>query len=125
MSKKKRNKKKAQAELDLLKPVNIMELGSSLDCFGREYDLSTDECKRCGDSEFCAIACSANLNIERKELEQNTEFKDIAQDDPIKKFILKKLERGTEVKKIVPRVVKRFDLDKKEARKLVKKYAQN
>lgn len=127
MSKKKRNKKKVQADLDLLKPVDIMQLGSSLDCFGKEYDLSTDECKRCGDSEFCAIACSANLNIERADLEKDTEFKDIAgdQDTKIKDFIIKKLERGTEEDKITNRVKKRFNLTKKEAKKLVKKYASD
>jgi len=122
---KKRKDKKVKRELDLLKPVDIMSLGSPLDCFGKEYDLSTDECKRCGDSEFCAIACSANLNIERVELEKETDFKDIDAEDPIKKYILKKLERGTEDIKIMARVVKRFGLTKKEAKKLVKKYAQD
>ena len=56
---------------DILTPLDISQLGSNGDpCFGIGYDLSTKECKLCGDSELCAFKMSQNLNITRKELEQ-------------------------------------------------------
>lgn len=125
--KKKTTKPISQSELDLLKPVNIMELGSDLDCFGKEYDLSTDECKRCGDSEFCAIASAANLHGERAKVEKKVEFKDISDQDisvKIHEFIEKKLDRDIPHKKIISRLVKRFGMDKKAARKLMKEYTK-
>ena len=40
----------------VLVPTNVSEIiGTRDDCFGKEYDLSTSECKRCGDSELCAV----------------------------------------------------------------------
>ena len=54
---------------DPLEPINIAELGSNSDpCFGIGYDLSTKECKLCGDSELCAFKMSQNMNITRKLL---------------------------------------------------------
>lgn len=59
---------------DPLEPINIAELGSNSDpCFGTGYDLSTKECKLCGDSELCAFKMSQNMNITRKELEQKNQ----------------------------------------------------
>ena len=52
---------------DPLEPINIAELGSNSDpCFGIGYDLSTKECKLCGDSELCAFKMSQNMNITRE-----------------------------------------------------------
>lgn len=63
---------------DPLEPINIAELGSNSDpCFGIGYDLSTKECKLCGDSELCAFKMSQNMNITRKELEQKNQYKDL------------------------------------------------
>ena len=107
----KKKKVVTNKELDLMKPVDLTSLSSELDCFGKEYDLSTDECKRCGDSEYCAIACSINLTPERKQLAQETKFKDEHQTDipfEVHSFIEKKLDRGTDDSKIVSRLVKRF-----------------
>jgi hypothetical protein len=61
---------------DPLEPINIAELGSNSDpCFGIGYDLSTKECKLCGDSELCAFKMSQNMNITRKELEQKNQYR--------------------------------------------------
>ena len=63
---------------DILTPLDISQLGSNGDpCFGIGYDLSTKECKLCGDSELCAFKMSQNLNITRKELEQKNQYKDL------------------------------------------------
>ena len=63
---------------DVLTPLDISQLGTNGDpCFGIGYDLSTKECKLCGDSELCAFKMSQNLNITRKELEQKNQYKDL------------------------------------------------
>lgn len=75
-------KKKKQlpdlSKQDILTPIDISTLGTNGDpCFGIGYDLSTKECKLCGDSELCAFKMSQNLNITRKELEQKNQYKDL------------------------------------------------
>ena len=76
---------------DVLTPIDVSQLGTNGDpCFGIGYDLSTKECKLCGDSELCAFKMSQNLNITRKELEQKNQYKDldVLEDTVgIKKFI--------------------------------------
>ena len=52
----------------VLVPTNVSEIiGTRDDCFGKEYDLSTSECKRCGDSELCAV-CFAQFMKKKKIL---------------------------------------------------------
>ena len=53
-------KKKKQlpdlSKQDILTPIDVSTLGTNGDpCFGIGYDLSTKECKLCGDSELCAF----------------------------------------------------------------------
>ena len=83
---------------DPLEPINIAELGSNSDpCFGIGYDLSTKECKLCGDSELCAFKMSQNMNITRKELEQKNQYKDldVLEDTVgIKKYIRGLIRKG-------------------------------
>lgn len=82
MAKKKKDKlKEVRKELetgDILEPIDITKLGSGSDpCFGKHYDLSTKECKMCGDSELCCIKFTALMGETRKELEAETKFKDL------------------------------------------------
>lgn len=92
---------------DPLEPINIAELGSNSDpCFGIGYDLSTKECKLCGDSELCAFKMSQNMNITRKELEQKNQYKDldVLEDTVgIKKYIRGLIRKGKEKKKLLPK----------------------
>lgn len=63
---------------DIFEPIDITKLGSGNDpCFGKNYDLSTKECKMCGDSELCCIKFTALMGKTRKELEAETKFKDL------------------------------------------------
>lgn len=57
MAKKQKQKELIKLEdTDILKPIDISQIGSNGDpCFGKEYNLSTKECKMCGDSELCCI----------------------------------------------------------------------
>ena len=55
----------------VLVPTNVSEIiGTRDDCFGKEYDLSTSECKRCGDSELCAVCFAQFMNKTRKQVEE-------------------------------------------------------
>mgnify|MGYP003209293619 CR=1 FL=1 len=103
---------------DPLEPINIAELGSNLDpCFGIGYDLSTKECKLCGDSELCAFKMSQNMNITRKELEQKNQYKDTV---GIKKYIRGLIRKGKERKEVITKTVEKFEVPRKRIRELYK-----
>lgn len=109
---------------DPLKPINIAELGSNGDpCFGIGYDLSTKECKLCGDSELCAFKMSQNMNITRKELEQKNQYKDldVLEDTVgIKKYIRGLIRKGKERKEVITKTVEKFEVPRKRIRELYK-----
>ena len=109
---------------DILTPLDISQLGSNGDpCFGIGYDLSTKECKLCGDSELCAFKMSQNLNITRKELEQKNQYKDldVLEDTVgIKKFIRSLIRKGKDRKEIISKTVEKFEVPKKRIRELYK-----
>lgn len=109
---------------DPLEPINIAELGTNGDpCFGIGYDLSTKECKLCGDSELCAFKMSQNLNITRKELEQKNQYKDldVLEDTVgIKKYIRGLIRKGKERKEIITKTVEKFEVPRKRIRELYK-----
>ena len=65
-------KKKKQlpdlSKQDILTPLDVSQLGTNGDpCFGIGYDLSTKECKLCGDSELCAFKMKQNNKDKRKK----------------------------------------------------------
>lgn len=109
---------------DPLEPINIAELGSNSDpCFGMGYDLSTKECKLCGDSELCAFKMSQNMNITRKELEQKNQYKDldVLEDTVgIKKYIRGLIRKGKERKEVITKTVEKFEVPRKRIRELYK-----
>lgn len=107
---------------DVLTPLDISQLGTNGDpCFGIGYDLSTKECKLCGDSELCAFKMSQNLNITRKELEQKNQYKDldILEDTVgIKKYIRGLIRKGKDKKEIISKTVEKFEVPRKRIREL-------
>lgn len=109
---------------DPLEPINIAELGSNGDpCFGIGYDLSTKECKLCGDSELCAFKMAKNMNITRKELEQKNQYKDldVLEDTVgIKKYIRGLIRKGKERKEVITKTVEKFEVPRKRIRELYK-----
>jgi hypothetical protein len=67
---------------DILKPIDILTLGSEEDpCFGALHDLKAPECIECGDSEFCSIMKSQNLHKNRVSIETEQRFKDIEESE--------------------------------------------
>ena len=78
MGKKGREPREKTPKVDLMEPINIAQFGTEDDpCFGKLYNLSTPECKRCGDSELCAIVMAQNNHTKRLEIEADTRFKDL------------------------------------------------
>ena len=71
MAKQKKNKLIKLEDTPILKAIDINSIGDNGDpCFGKEYDLSTEECRSCGDSELCCIKFAALMGKTRKELEE-------------------------------------------------------
>lgn len=106
---------------DPLLPIDITNLGNGSDCFGQAYDLSTKECKLCGDSELCALKMSQNLNITRKELNEQSHYKDldILEDvDAIKKYMRKLKRSGNSRKDIINKTSEKFEVPCKDLRKI-------
>lgn len=122
MAKKKEKNLPSLSKHDPLEPFDISELGSNNDpCFGKSYDLTTKECKLCGDSELCAFKMSQNLNITRKQLEEKNHYKDldVLEDvDAIKKYMRKLKRAGKERKEIITSTSEKYEVPTKDLRKL-------
>lgn len=130
MVKKKKDKlKDAMEELengDILEPMDISKLGTNGDpCFGKHYDLSTKECKMCGDSELCCIKFTDMMGKTRKELEAETQYKDL---EPLidmegcKKYYRKLVRDKLGKREILDKLQSRFELSRKEVRDLYRKF---
>lgn len=130
MAKKKKDKlREVRKELetgDIFEPMDITKLGSGNDpCFGKNYDLSTKECKMCGDSELCCIKFTALMGKTRKELEAETKFKDL---EPLvdiegcKKYYRKLVRDKLGKKEILDKLQNKFELSRKEARDIYRKF---
>ena len=109
---------------DPLVPIDITQLGTNGDpCFGKGYDLTTKECKLCGDSELCAFKMSQELRITRKELEEKNKYKDldVLEDiDGIKKYMRNLKRKGVERREIIAKAVEKFEVPKDTIRKIYK-----
>lgn len=101
MAKKKREPRTDKInKVNLLRPVNIFELGTENDpCFGKLYDPTAPECKRCGDFEVCAIVFGQNNHKLRDKVEEKENFLDIEEEAIDKMSDLKK------AKKLIRRIV--------------------
>lgn len=127
-AKKKKQKLPDIEKHDPLTPFSLEEIGTNGDpCFGKAYDLSTKECKLCGDSELCAIKMSQALNVTRKELEDKNKYKDLDMLEDIagmKKYIRGLIRKGKERKEIVTKTSEKFEVPKKIVRKIYKELKQ-
>lgn len=112
------------SEHDPLKPIDITKLGSNQDpCFGKGYDLSTRECKLCGDSELCAIKMAQALRITRKELEEKNNYKDldVLEDTKgIKKHLRSLKRKGLKRKEIFEKTSEKFEVPIDMVKKIYK-----
>ena len=128
MAKKDKGKKGKMVDLllsaPILKPISLEDIGSNGDpCFGKSYDLSTKECKMCGDSELCAMVFAQNMNTTREGLEKEKHFKDmdVLIDIAGAKKFMRKLKRDNYIKKdILDKSMERFSMTRQEARDIYK-----
>lgn len=126
VSRKASSKTKAMKKADILSVVKISDIGSENDpCFGKLYDLTTPECKMCGDSELCCIKTAEYLGKSRKELEQKNDYKDL--DNLVDKVGAKKYYRtlkkkGKNKKDIIEAIRSKYDLTLKETRTLYREF---
>lgn len=122
--KKKENNLPDLSKQDPLVPIDLNSIGTIDDpCFGKGYDLSTKECKQCGDSELCALKMSQMLGKTRKKLEEENHYKDldVLEDvDGIKKLIKKLKKKGLKRKEIVSKVSEKFEVPTAMIRKIYK-----
>lgn len=121
----KKRERKEKKEVDLLVPTNVTEIIGTKDdpCFGKEYDLSTKECKRCGDSELCAICFAQVMHKTRKEVEAENNFKDLetsVDESSIKKYMRGLKRKEEDRKTIISKSMDKFSLDKKTIRTIYK-----
>lgn len=125
MAKKPKKTDLVLSEMDPLTPItNIDNMGSDKDpCFGKEYDLTTKECKSCGDSELCAICFAQKLNKTRAEIEKESHFKDMEKlldVQGIKKYMRSLIRKELSRKDIISKAIDKFDITKKDARSIYK-----
>lgn len=124
----KKNKLIKLEDTPILKPVDIDSIGSSDDpCFGKAYDLSTQECRSCGDSELCCIKFAEMMGKTRKELEEENQYKDmeLLVDKVAAKKTFRALKRKREDKKtIIQKLQAKYSITVKEARTLYREFTE-
>lgn len=124
----KKNKLIKLGDTPILKPVDIDSIGSSDDpCFGKAYDLSTQECRSCGDSELCCIKFAEMMGKTRKELEEENQYKDmeLLVDKVAAKKTFRALRRkGEDKKTIIQKLQAKYSITIKEARTLYREFTE-
>lgn len=124
MAKKKKKQLPDLTKQDPLVPIDLTSIGTNGDpCFGQGFDLSTKECKQCGDSELCALRMSQVLGKTRKELEKENKYKDldVLEDvDGIKKFMRKLKRKDVGRREIVRKASEKFEVPTNMLRKIYK-----
>lgn len=108
---------------DIFKPITSIDvLGTENDpCFGKSYDLTTTECKMCGDSELCAIVFAQKLNKTRAEIEKESHFKDLEKlidIKGVKKYMRSLIRKDLSRKDILNKAIDKFDITKRDARSI-------
>ena len=121
MAKKKKELIKELTQGDIFKPISTIDiLGTKNDpCFGKSYDLTTKECKMCGDSELCGIVFAQSMNKTRDEIEKEQHFKDLDTliDIPgVQKYMRGLKRKGDDRKTIIEKSMKKFEVPKKDIR---------
>lgn len=129
MAKKNKNTLPDITKQDPLVPFSLENLGTNGDpCFGKAYDLTTKECKICGDSELCAFKMSQELNITRKELEEKNKYKDIDNLEDVKgmkKYIRGLKRKGLKRREILEKTSLKFESPREVVKKIYKELKQS
>lgn len=128
MSKKRNSRSNIdQSKVDILKPLDIMSLGTEKDpCFGKHHSLTAPECLSCGDSEFCSIVTAQNLHKKRLSIEADQKMKDLDEAEEVEiekikaaKVMLSKFkEKGYKRMKSIIKVSESTKLTKDKVKEL-------
>lgn len=123
--KRKARKETVQAE-EFLKPIDITKFGTDDDpCFGKHYNLSESECKRCGDNGLCAIVTAQKLSIERKNIEGEQKFKDLErgskENKALESWIKDKISEGISRVDIIKKAKSTFGVNREEVKDIYKR----
>lgn len=127
MAKKKKEDRKPRKKtegIDFLKPIDFSKIGTQDDpCFGKHYNLSTDECKRCGDSELCSVLFSLKLNKDRAKIESKESFKDLNDNDnkALENWVKNKKKEGLSRSQIIKKAKLTFGSTREEIKKIFNK----
>ena len=119
-------KKVKYEDSGMFEALDFKSIGSKEDpCFGKSYDLTTDECKMCGDSELCCAVFAQALGKTRKKLEDENHFKDLdvlIDKTAISKTIKSSIKKGLSKKEILETLRKKYEITKDESRMLYREY---
>lgn len=120
--------------IDFSKPINVTKFGSDDDpCFGKHYDMTTKQCKICGDAEFCQIKTGQNQHLlrdqkssEKEYLDYNPETKEIVTDSKhecdkstkkkVVRFMKRKLNKNIKPIKIRKLAIEKYGISKSDAK---------
>ena len=141
MKKEERKSREKIKKVDIAEPIldfSVFNLKDNDPCFGKLWDLRADECRSCGDSEFCGIMFSQGLHNTRSELssqnhyldEEHAKYMD-THDKVDKTFLNKKIkayakeksEKGYDIEKVVRLCkikFKKHNLTDKELKTIIK-----
>lgn len=125
----KRKARKETKEVNFLKPIDITAFGTDSDpCFGKLYNPSTEECRRCGDSELCAVIFAQKMKKERTKEKATTRFKDEelevdkpkGQEDWLSTFVRERKAEGLTRAAIIKAAKNTFGSTREEIKKIYK-----
>lgn len=127
MAKRQREPREKTPKVDFMEPINIAQFGTDKDpCFGKLYNLSTPECKRCGDSELCAVVMGQNNHSKRLKIESETRFKDLEIVEPVnsalEEWVKMKIEEGLTRTEIIKKAKNTYGSSRDEIKSIYKKY---
>lgn len=109
------------SKVDPLEVLDLSSIGTDQDCFGHGYDLSTKECRMCGDSELCCIRQAQLLGKTRKQLESENNYKDLDTLEDvagIKKYMRTLKRKGNKRKEIISKTSEKYEVPTKILREI-------
>lgn len=111
------------------KPITVADLGSDRDpCFGKLYDLTTKECKMCGDSEICCAIFAQTMGKTRDKLNKEEKYKDLdtlVDIKAAKKYIRKLIREDKSKKEILDALQSKFELPREDVKLLYREYKKS
>ncbi len=120
--------------IDFSKPIDITKFGSDDDpCFGKHFDMTTKQCKVCGDAQFCQIKTGQNqhllrdgkskekeyldYNPENNELTTSNELEcDVTTKKRVVRFMKRKIAKGVKPIKIRKLAIEKYEISKSDSK---------